>query len=260
MTLVTSQTFTMGKKCRASLEAAQTSLTDQEFETALNAFTEFSSECKTKDAKEAGAAGRAEALNGLGRYPEAIEEADLALKVTKNRSLMGHFQKAIAQSNLGDIEASKKSFQQVLNLTEKNENIAARASNYSIMAALYDRQLQQTDSAQYYLEKAKALDPGNIDYVIQEGSMYAGHKKYTKAFDSYDAAALINPNSQMLYEERANTRLKMMSEKYGTSKAQELRTKMSQSEKTALCEDLNKALSLGLQDMNKDMFAALVCN
>jgi hypothetical protein len=50
-----------------------------------------------------------------------------------------------------------------------------------------------------------------------------------------------------------------MQEKYHTTNAQELRTKMSAKEKELVCTDLKKAVSLGLKDMKSDMFASLVC-
>jgi hypothetical protein len=52
----------------------------------------------------------------------------------------------------------------------------------------------------------------------------------------------------------------MLESKYGTSKAQELRSKMTADEKSKVCEDLSASKALGLNDMNKDLFLALVCN
>jgi len=163
-----SQTFTMGKKCRASLDIAQNALINKQYNEALASFNSFSSDCKTKDAKEVSACGKAEALNGLEQYEEAIVEADKALKITKERSLNGHFQKGVALNKLGKIEESKTELDQVLKLTENNENLAERASNYALMSALYERQMGDISAAQDYLNEAKKLDPNNVDYSIQE--------------------------------------------------------------------------------------------
>jgi tetratricopeptide (TPR) repeat protein len=254
------QTFTMGKKCRASLETAETALKSQMYDQALEQYSIFSSKCKTKDAKEAAAVGKAEANNGLNNFSEAIAQADIALKVTKNKSLNGHFQKAIAQNKMGDIEGSKKSLNSVMTLTENNQNIKEKATNYALMAALYERQLKEIDSAQIYLNKAKEIDPSNVDFLIQEGTMYSTLNNFTKAFDSYDQAKTMSPENLELAIARSNTRLRMMEDKYGTRKAQELRVKMTSDEMALLCTDLNKSKSLGIKDMNKDMFMALVCN
>lgn len=254
-----SQTFTMGKKCQASLDAAQNALINEQYSEAFDLFDAFGSECKTKDAKEIRSTGKAEALNGLGQYDDAIAEADRALDLTKGRSLNAHFQKGIALNNLGKIEESKAELDQVLKLTENNQNVAERASNYALMSALYERQMGDVNAAQEYLNEAKKLDPTNADYVIQEGTMYASQGDYVKAFESYDAAASLNPTSQDVYYARSNTRLKQMESKYGTSKAQDLRDKMSPEEKSMVCADLKKAQELGIKDMNKDMFIALVC-
>ena len=260
LNVIYAQTFTMGKKCRASLETAETTLNSQMYDQALEEYSNFSSKCRTKDAKEAAAVGRAEANNGLNNFPEAIIQADIALKVTKGKSLNGHFQKAIAQNKMGDIEGSKNSLNRVIELSENNENIKDRAENYALMAALYERQLSEIDSAQAYLSKAKKLDPNNVNFLIQEGTMYSTLDDFTKAFDSYDQAKNMNPENLELALARSNTRLRMMENKYGTRKAQDLRAKMTSDETALLCGDLQKAKSLGYKDMNRDMFIALVCN
>ena len=127
---------------------------------------------------------------------------------------------------MGDIVGSKKSLNSVMKLTENNKNITQRASNYALMAALYERQLNETDSAQIYLDKAKALDPNNVNILIQEGSMYSTKKDFVRAFESYDKAQNMEPENIELSISRSNTRLRMMEEKYGTKKAQELRIKI----------------------------------
>ncbi len=260
ITISQAQTFTMGKKCRAALQNAETALKDKNYDEALKLYETFSSKCKTKDAKEAAAIGKAASYNGLSEFSKAISQADIALDVSKGKSLEGYFQKAIAQNKTGDIEGSKKSLSSVLKLTENNENTKERASNYALIAALYERQLNEIDSAQYYLDKAKTMDPKNVNYLIQEGTMYSTLKDFSKAFKSYDEAKLMDPNNLDLAIARSNTRLRMMDEKYGTSKAQELRAKMTNDEKSLLCSDLTHLLSLGYKDMNKELFAALLCN
>ncbi len=253
------QTFTMGKKCRAKLETAKTSLQSEMYDQALSDFDAFSSKCKTKDGKEAAAVGKAEAYNGLNNFSEAITQANIALDITKNKSLNGHFQKAVAQNKMGDIEGSKASLNSVMMLTENNQNTGERAKNYALMSALYERQLNDIDSAQVYLNKAKTLDPTNVNFLIQEGTMYSTLNDYSNAFNSYDQAQAMDPNNLELAIERSNTRLRMLDSKYGTKKAQELRGKMTSEESALLCADLNKAKSLGYKDMNRDLFLALVC-
>ncbi|GAA4311493.1 tetratricopeptide repeat protein [Christiangramia aestuarii] len=254
-----SQTFTMGKKCQELYQQTETALEQDSFQEALNFLEKFSGECKTKDAREMRSNAKAEAYNGLGQYDNAIKEADLSLDITKGKSLNAWFQKAIAQNKKGDIEASKESLQKVIDLTENNQNTSERASNYALMGALYSRQLNEPDSAFYYLDKAKALDPGNPNIMIQEGDIYVNYNEYDKAFSAYDQAQAAGKNDMEMYIIRSEARLKQMDNKYGTTNAQELRSKMSASEKETLCTDLQKAIEMGWRDMNKDMFAALVC-
>lgn len=254
-----SQTFTMGKKCKASLETAQQALANESYEDALQLYEAFNSKCKTKDAKEIGAYQKADVLNHLGRYDEALIEADKALKVTKDKSLNGYFQKAIALKNLGKLTEAKAAFEHIITLTEKNENSKERASNYALMAAYYERSEGDIKMAQDYLNKAKELDNTNIKFLIQEGDMYVAQGNYNTAFESYDHAIKIDSNSKLAYMARSEARFSQVSKKYNTTKAQELRTKMTSSEKENLCSDLSKAIELGYKDMQKEMLKALIC-
>lgn len=254
------QTFTMGKKCKEALAGAQAALSGKSYQDALSLFQAFADDCKTKDAKELAAVGMAEAYNGLGMYDEAIAQADAALDVTKDASLNAHFQKGVALNAKGDVTGSQQELAKVMELTENNQNTAQRASNYALMAALYDRQMGQMDSALVYLDKAKELDPGNVKYTLQEGDMYLVHGDYKSAYARYDEAVQMDPTSMDPYVSKANAGLYEMEKKYGTSKAQDLRDKMTDAEKTAICGDLAKAMELGYKDMNKEMFKALVCN
>ena len=253
------QTFTMGKECRAKEAQATGMLKEKKYAEALDAFQTMTKSCKTKDAKESIAVGKAEALNGLGKYEEAITASDAALKVTKNKSLRGLFQKAVAQARLKQFDAANATFAKMISLTEKNQDTKARASNYAVMAAFDWRQLNQEDSANYFLDKAISLDPSNADFIIQKGDMLADEKKYEEAFVQYDKAVSMGKADLEMYTIRSNARLRMVQQKYGTNNAQELRSKMSAGEKDQVCTELNKAISLGLKDMQQDMFASLVC-
>jgi tetratricopeptide (TPR) repeat protein len=234
-------------------------LAEKKYQEALDGFVAIENSCKTKDAKEAIAVGKAEAYNGLGKYNEAITASDAALKVSKNKSLMGYFQKATAQYRLGQFEASKATFANVIALTEKNENVKARASNYALLAAVQYRQLNEKDSAFYNLDKAMQLDPDNADFYIEKGDMLIGEKDYDAAFVQYDKAVSMGRTDMDMYVIRTNGRMKMVQDKYHTTNTQELRSKMTPTEKDKVCTELKKAIALGLKDMKYDMFASLVC-
>jgi hypothetical protein len=90
--------------------------------------------------------------------------------------------------------------------------------------------------------------------------MYLVHEDYKTAYAKYDEAAQMDPASMDPYVSKANAGLYQMEKKYGTTKAQELRDKMTEAEKSAICGDLTRAMELGYRDMNKEMFKALVCN
>jgi tetratricopeptide (TPR) repeat protein len=253
------QTFTMGKKCREKNSAASSLLKDKKYQEALDAYQAMEKSCTTKDAKEATANGKAEALNGLGQYDEAIKSSDAALKVTNNKSLMAYFQKAAAQIKLKQYDAANASLSKMIALTEKNQDKKARASNYALISALHWRYLGNKDSAKYFLDKAIALDPTNANFVIQKGDFFMDEKKYDEAFVQYDKAVSMGKADMEMYNIRASARIKIAQEKYNTANTQELRSKMTPKETEQICTELKKAISLGLRDMKMDMFASLVC-
>jgi len=253
------QTFTMGNKCYDQNKKGISLLKEKKYQDALTTFTGMEKSCTTKDAKEAIAVGKAEAFNGLGKYQEAITASNAALKVTKNNSLMGYYQKAVAQNKLKQYDAARASFAKVIDLTEKNKDTKARATNYATMSALYWRQMNDKDSANYFLDKAISLDPSNPRFIIQRGDMFVDQKNYDQAFVHYDKAVQMGKTDAEMYAIRSNARIKQMQEKYNTINAQELRAKMTPKERDLVCADLKKAISLGLKDMKQDMFASLVC-
>src|SRR5215471_4693323 len=246
------QTFTMGNKCYDQNKQGMSLLKEKKYEEALSTFTGMQKSCTTKDAKGAIPVGKAEAYNGLGKYQEAITASDAALKVTKNNSLMGYYQKAIAQNKLKQYDAARASFAKVIDLTEKNKDSKARATNYATMSALYWRQMNNKDSANYYLDKAIALDPTNARFIIQRGDMFVDEKNYDQAFVQYDKAVQMGKTDAEMYTIRSNARIKQMQEKYHTINAQELRSKMTPKERDLVCADLKKAISLGLKDMKQE--------
>jgi hypothetical protein len=94
---------------------------------------------------------------------------------------------------------------------------------------------------------------------VQKGDMLVDEKKYNDAFIQYDKAIEMGKADAEMYQIRSYARIKMLQEKYKTKNAQELRKKMSAQEKDQVCTELKKAQSLGMKDMQLDMFASLVC-
>jgi tetratricopeptide (TPR) repeat protein len=202
--------------------------------------------------------GRARALNGLGRHDEAITAADQALADTKNTSLFAYFEKAYAEEQMGMADSAAADYQRIIELTEKNENVAERATIYAKVADLNYRAGKPAE-AQQYLAKAEELDPGNTDFLIQRGDWAAFSGDYDAAFVAYDEAVAKGRTDARMYEIRSQARIKQMENKYGTNNVQELRSKMTPEETQLVCAETTKAAELGLKDMKMDMLTALVC-
>ena len=252
------QTFTMGKECRAQVDAANGMNEDGQYAEALAAFDAIVKKCDTKDGKEAVQVGRAHALNHLGRHSEAMDAANAALEVTKDKSLFAHFERAYAEEQMGDMAAAKADYDRIIELTEKNENVAERATIYAKVADLNSK-AGKTAEAEEYLAKAMELDPSNADFYVMKGDWGVRAGDYDAAFAAYDQAVAMGHTGAAMYEIRAEARLKQVQDTYGTTNTQELRARMTPDETRQVCAEITRALELGLKNMQLDMFAALVC-
>lgn len=252
------QTFTMSKKCREQVAQANRMNTDRHYDSALQVFTVSQKGCTTKDAKEAIWVGKARSLNGLKKYTDAINEANQALKLTKNTSLNGFFERAVANEGLGNADAANADFGKIIELTEKNQNQKERATIYAKIADL-DYQAGKLEAGDSNMARAMTLDPGNSNFPIQQGDRYVREGHYDKAFEYYDQAVSLGRTDLDMYVIRTNARMKMVQDKYHTTNTQELREKMTPKEKEQVCTEMKKAIALGLKDMKQDMFVALVC-
>ncbi|MCG7859371.1 hypothetical protein MD537_20505, partial [Flavihumibacter sediminis] len=110
-----------------------------------------------------------------------------------------------------------------------------------------------------YLEKAKSLDPQNAQFYLLEGDWRVAEGNYDAAFEAYDKSVSMGKSDLDIYVTRMNARMKMVQEKYGTTNAQELRSKMTAEEKELICREVKAALDKGLREMKWDMFSSLVC-
>ncbi len=251
------QLFTMSNQCLAQMKNADRLNNEKKYDSALAVYRSMG-KCDSKDAKEQKAAGAARSYNGLKNYDMAIASANEALKQTKNTSINGYFERAIAYNGKKLTDSSRADFERIIQLTEKNQNIKERATIYAMIGDLYWRSGMK-DSAVSNLDKAMALDPANASFYIQKGDMAAKEGNYDAAFVQYDKAVELGRTDIDMYKIRSGARMKMVQDKYKTENAQELRSKMTPTEKQQVCTELKKLISLGYKDMKADMFDALVC-
>ena len=252
------QLITMSKECRSQLAGAESMRQAGNFRGAIDTLEGMTERCDTRDAREQIPVEKARAYNGLGQFENAIAAAEDALEASDGKNINALFEKALAQEGLGDTAAAEQSYDRIIALTEKNENVAERATIYAKVANLNYR-AGNRGKAESYLEQAMLLDPGNPNYHVQRGDWFVNDGDYERGFESYDRAASMGLRDADLYALRAEARIRMVQRKYGTENVQELRSRMTESDRNLVCTDLREALDLGLRDMQLDMFSALVC-
>ncbi len=257
-TLSAQRLITMSNKCVKRMKAGDEANAAGNYQEALSLFQQALQKCKAKDAIQQGNIGIAHAYNALGNYTEAIAAAELAIGANAN-NVRAYFERGVANSKLGDITASKADFDKIIELTEKNRNTTDRATIFAEIAQLSWKQGLK-DEASLQLEKAIAYDPDNPDFYVLRGEMYADDGQMDRAFYDFDKAVSMGKADLDMYTIRATNRLKAMQRKYGTTETNALGQKMTPEEKGLVCADLNKAFSLGLKDMQMDLFRTFICN
>lgn len=251
------QLQTMGSDCREPIEAAELMNDGGDHAEALAAFDAIVEDCTTRDSRERIQAGRAQAYNGMGRYEEAIAAADATLEAY-DKNLDGFFERAYAHEQMGDLAAAEADYNRVIELTEMNQNVAERATLYAYMADRYHKAGKAAEAEQY-MTTAMELDPANPDFHVIQGDWAARDGDYDTAFGHYDRAGELGRDPAEMYRIRSNASMRMVQEKYGTENAQELRQQMTPEETEFVCSELTPALESGMQNMQMDLFAALVC-
>lgn len=248
---------TMGSNCREPIEAAEQMNAFGDHAEALDAFDAIVEDCTTRDSRERIQAGRARAYNGMGQYQEAIAAAEATLEAY-DENLSGLFERAYAREQTGDLPAAEADYNRVIELTEKNQNVAERATLYAYMANLYE-QAGKSAEAEQYMATALELDPSNPDFHVIQGDWAARAGDYDTAFQHYDQAGELGRDPGEMYRIRTLASMRMVQEKYGTENVQELRRQMTPDETEFVCSELTPALEAGMEDMQMDLFAALVC-
>ncbi len=249
---------TMSNSCYKNIDAGKASNQAGNYSVALDQFNQVLSKCDAYDAKEKGNAGKAEALNGLGQYNDALTAANEGLKVNVN-SVDNLFQKASAELGLKMNADAKADLARIIDLTQKNQNVKDRATIYAKMAELDLKQNMYSD-AMNNVQAAMTADSSNTDFYILQGDIYAAQKDYANAMSSYNQAITVGGNSAKVWQAKVEAETKMFQKKYGTgSNAADLAGKMSATDKQALCSDITTAKGNGVKIQSIDLLQLSIC-
>lgn len=252
------QLVTMSNKCFKQVQAGNTQNSQGQYEQALETFQSIVKNCSAKDAKEEGHVGLATAYNGLKQYDSAVTAANNAIKASKKKSVSAYYTRSFAYSNLNRPEDAKADLLTITNLTTKNKNVKARATIFARLAQV-NFQLGMQAEADSNLQNAMQLDPQNPDFYIQQGDMLLKNQHYDDAFKAYDKVVELGKTDLEIYQIRTEARLKQVHDKYKTSDTKELSHKMTQQEKRKLCNEIAKAVELGLRNLQLELLSSTIC-
>ena len=172
---------TTSNSCYNLIQSSQAQNRAGDYSSALANFNEIIKKCDSYDAKVPAYSGKAEALNGMHQYNDALAAAQEGLKLDKT-NIESLFEKASAELGLGMNAESEADLQTIISLTEKNRNTAQRATIYAKMAALDSRQQRYSDALNN-IRQAISLDPNNPDLYILQGDIYTSSGNFSSAIE-----------------------------------------------------------------------------
>jgi len=170
---------TTSNSCYNSIQQGQAANKSGNYSNALDIFNQVLQKCDAYDAKEKGYAGKAEALNGMKNYDEALAAANQGLIINKS-SVDNLFEKASAELGLGRTADAKADFSTITDLTQKNKNVKERATIYEKMAEI-DLAQKMYDDAINNIQQAIALDPDNANFFMIRGDIKATQENFDAA-------------------------------------------------------------------------------
>jgi tetratricopeptide (TPR) repeat protein len=224
---------------------------------ALDQFNQVLDQCKAYDAKEKGYAGKAAALNGMQQYSQALDAAVQGLVINKS-SIVNLFEKARAEFGLKRDADAKASFAVIIDLTQKNQNVADRATIYAKMAEIDLKQKMYNDAVNN-IQQAIALDANNNSFYMLRGDIKAAQGDFTAAIADYDLVIAKGKDDTEAWKAKAVIYVKSYQEKYNTTDAKQLASKISASDKQILCGEIAKAKTKGVKDVNIDLLELSLC-
>ncbi len=248
---------TTSNNCYNLIQSAQAQNRAGDYNSALANFNEILKKCDSYDAKEPAYAGKAEALNGLRQYNDALAAAQQGLKLDKT-NIESLFEKASAESRLGMNSEARADLQAIVSLTEKNRNTAQRATIYAKMAALDSHQQQYSDALRN-IQQAISLDPNNPELYILQGDIYTSSNDFPSAAESYNLAISKGKNDGPAWQAKVESIIKMYQAKYRTNDAHLLAARMDSSEKLNLCDAIKSGLTRGMKNMDIEMTQLTIC-
>lgn len=248
---------TMTNACYNAVQNGESQNKSGNFEAALDQFDKVLDQCKAYDAREKGYAGKAEALNGLKRYNEAIDAANSGLQI-KSNSIDNLFQRAEAYLSLDRDADAKADLSSIVDLSQKNKNVKERATVYAKIAEIDLRKKMYADAANN-LQTAISLDSTNASFYLLKGDLFSAQNNFKEAGAYYDQAITAGADRTTSWQAKTEGQIKYFQQKYQTSSAADLAAKMTNTEKQDLCSTIRDAKTNGVRNMNIDLLQVTIC-
>lgn len=248
---------TMTNSCYNAIQQGEQANKAGNYSNALDQFNQVLDQCKAYDAKDKAYAGKATSLNGLQRFNEALDAANQGLIINKT-SIDNLFEKATAELALKKAADAKASFNSIIELTQKNQNIQDRATIYAKMAEIDLKQNMYTDAIDN-IGQAIALDADNNNFYMLRADIKTAQGDFAAAIADYEFAIAKGKDDTEAWKAKSVTYIKSYQKKYNTTDTKQLASKMSAADRSVLCGEITKAKAKGVKDVNMDLLELSLC-
>jgi tetratricopeptide (TPR) repeat protein len=248
---------TMSNTCYTSINDGKAQNKSGNYAAALDNFNAVLKKCDAYDAKQAAYAGKAAALNGMGRYSEALDAASAGLKINPS-DIDNLFERSAAEAGLGRLDDSKADLNTIITLTAKNEHVKERATVYAKIAEAEMKQ-GAYDQALQHIGQAISLDNSNLSFYMQQGDIHVAAGNLSAAVADYDRAIASGKDDAESWKAKTTTIIKELQKRYGTDNAGVLNKKISSADRQSLCRTIQTAQGKGMRDINIDLLQTNLC-
>lgn len=253
-----SQEIRFTDSCWTLLQKAGLANEFGEYESALHLCDSSLRGCKSKLVLTGAYTGKARALNGLKRYPEAIAAADAALSLAKNSSIAALAERAEAHFSAHQDPAGIKDYNTLDHRLQQSTKPREKAFILAKLANL--NWLRGNRSlAMKQVNKSISLDPPSASYYQQLGDYKVLDNKIPEALQCFEKAAANHGNEQLLAWKKARAFSLSMQQKYRLHDAKELKIKLRIDEKLAYCEYWKAAFNAGYTNKQDELNFSFIC-
>jgi tetratricopeptide (TPR) repeat protein len=198
---------------------------------------------------------KAQALNQLKLFGDALAAAELAIPSSGPDNFEAHGEKAVALYGLHQNPAADLEYQLL------KKKFSRQMQKAVIFAQLAKIEIANSEPAKAmdYIQKAIALDASKPNYYLLYGDCAAGQNDTTTAMQQYSMALEHHADQKVVLRKKAMAYTRYLQEKYHVHDAKEQKIKMGIAEKQQFCNYWKTLFITGYTNPQEELNFTLIC-